>query len=264
VFVAQAWPESRGRRGWGDQWFDVRPFFGARPINVGDRERRLSVLAGGALVALALKRRTPASGLAAVVGGFLLYRGATGHCPAYRVADRTRSFDRRKGTGRIADEGSDTRRELGGRRGIHVDASIAVERPVEEVYRFWRDFENLPRFMRHLVMVSTREAGVSHWVARGPAGFPVEWDARIINDIPNKVIGWQSLAGSSISTAGSVNFNETAGGTTVHVRFQYEPPAGRLGAAVAALFGEEPNQTVREDLERLKSALENREMPTTT
>jgi uncharacterized membrane protein len=162
-----------------------------------------------------------------------------------------------RGTGVIADRGSDTRRSLGGARGVHVDASVTIRRPIAEVFRFWRDFENLPRFMGHLEEVSSREAGVSHWVARGPAGLRMEWDARIINEVDNERIGWQSLEGSMISTAGSVTFSETALGTTIRVRFQYQPPGGKLGAAVARLFGEEPNHTVREDLGRLKEILES-------
>jgi uncharacterized membrane protein len=127
---------------------------------------------------------------------------------------------------------------------------------VDQVYRFWRNFENLPKFMKHLDAVAMREAGVSHWVARGPAGTKVEWDARIINEIDNKLIGWQSLEGSMVSTAGSVNFRETYGGTDVRVHLQYNPPAGKLGAAVAWLFGEEPNVQIREDLQRFKHLME--------
>src|SRR3982751_3535037 len=100
--------------------------------------------------------------------------------------------------------------------------------------------------MEHLESVSTREAGVAHWRAKAPAGMSVEWDARIINEVDNKVIGWQSLEGSTVSTAGSVNFDQDAHGTKVTVHLQYGPPAGRLGAAIARLFGEEPNQTIRE------------------
>ena len=161
-----------------------------------------------------------------------------------------------KGTGYIADRNSDTRAQLGGSRGIHVEASVTIGRPVSELYRFWRNFENLPTFMEHLESVSQREEGVSHWVAKGPAGMKVEWDARIINDVQNKVIGWQSLTGSTVSTAGSVNFDEEPGGTRVTVHLQYHPPGGTLGAAVARLFGEEPNQTIREDLDRFKQLME--------
>jgi len=109
------------------------------------------------------------------------------------------------------------------------------------------------------IEVAQREAGISHWVAKGPAGTRVEWDARIINDIPNRVIAWQSLEGSMVSTAGSVNFESAPRGTIVRVHFQYNPPAGKVGAAVAWLFGEEPNIQVREDLRRFKEVMEGRQ-----
>src|SRR5688572_18739668 len=117
--------------------------------------------------------------------------------------------------------------------------------------------------MRHLESVAMREAGISHWVARGPAGMKVEWDARIINEIDNKLIAWQSLEGSTIATAGSVNFDETEHGTRVRVHLQYSPPGGKLGAAVATIFREEPTLQVRDDLRRLKALLEAGEIPTT-
>jgi len=234
-------------------------------VNVGRTERWLSMIAGGALAALALKRRTRASGAAAIAGAELIYRGATGHCHLYQAlgVNRAESLAFERGTGIIADRGSDTRRRLGGRRGIHVEESVTINRPIAEVYRFWRNFENLPKFMKHLEMVATREEGISHWVAKGPAGTSAEWDARIINEVENQVIGWQSLDGSTISTAGSVNFDETEHGTMVRVRLQYNPPAGKLGSAVAWLFGEEPSQQVHEDLRRFKALLETGEIPTT-
>ena len=235
-------------------------------VNVGRIERWLSLIAGGALIAYAIKRRGSASQPAALAGAALMHRGATGHCYAYQAlgithAPYARAFDR--GTGIVADRGSDTRHRLGGRRGIHVDESVTINRPIAEVYRFWRNFENLPRFMQHLQAVSMREEGISHWVAKGPAGTTVEWDARIINDVDNKVIGWQSLEGSTVATAGSVNFDETDRGTVVRVRLQYSPPAGKLGSAVAWLFGEEPGIQIHDDLRRFKALLETGEIPTT-
>jgi uncharacterized membrane protein len=218
------------------------------------------------LAAYALKRRELPGGAAAIAGAALLYRGATGHCDVYHVLGINHANGesaREYGTGVLADRGSDTRAQLGGLRGIHVEESVTINRPLAELYRFWRDFENLPTFMNHLESVSTREEGVSHWTATGPAGMRVEWDARIINEVPNKVIGWQSLDGSTISTAGSVNFDEDPHGTRVTVHLQYNPPGGRLGAAVAWMFGEEPNQTIREDLRRFKQLMEAGEIPTT-
>ena len=234
-------------------------------INVGRTERWLSVIAGGALALYALKRRTPAGGAAALTGSVLLHRGATGHCHLYQAlgVNRAGRHAGELGTGVMADRGSDTRARLGGSRGTHVDEAVTINRPVAEVYRFWRSFENLPRFMRHLESVAMREAGISHWVARGPAGTTVEWDARIIHDVENKLIGWQSLDGSDVASAGSVNFEETPDGTRVRVRLQYSPPAGKLGSAIAWLFGEEPGQQIREDLRRFKALLETGEIPTT-
>jgi uncharacterized membrane protein len=225
-------------------------------------ERWLSIAAGGALAAYGLKRRELPGGAAAIAGAALLYRGATGRwVPGM---NRGNGYGERMfGTGVIADRDSDTRAELGGRRGIHVEESVTINRPISELYRFWRDFENLPTFMNHLESVTMREEGISHWVAKGPAGMNVQWDARVINEVPDKVIGWQSLTGSTISTAGSVNFDEDRHGTRVTVHLQYSPPAGRVGAAVAKLFGEEPNQTIREDLRRFKQLMETGEIPTT-
>ena len=231
--------------------YDVRSFRRSH-VNVGRTERWISVVAGGALAAYGLRRRSTPGGAAALAAAVLLYRGATGQCHVYQAL----GVDSGKGTGAIADRHSDTRQRLGGLRGIHVDASITIRRPLADVFRFWRDFENLPRFMEHLEEVAAREAGISHWVARGPAGLRIEWDARVINELENRLIAWQSLEGSMVATAGSVNFSESVLGTTLRVRFQYDPPGGKLGAAVARLFGEEPNQTVQKDLQRLKQILE--------
>jgi uncharacterized membrane protein len=218
-------------------------------------------VAGAILAGWALKRRDQAGGTAALGAAVLLYRGMTGHCHVYDAIGVDHGSN--DGTARVADRYSDTRRRLGGARGIHVDESVTINKPIAEVYRFWRNFENLPTFMQHLDAVAVRDEGISHWVAKGPAGTRVEWDARIINEVDNQVIGWQSLEGATVATAGSVNFDETDHGTLVRVHLQYDPPAGRLGALVARLFGEEPNQTIREDLRRFKRLLETGEIPTT-
>jgi len=235
-------------------------------VNVGRVERWLSMAAGGALAAYALKRREVPGGAAAIAGAALLYRGATGHCDLYQALGINRSDARNSGgygTGVIADRGSDTRTQLGGNRGIHVEESVTINRPLADLYRFWRDFENLPKFMNHLESVAMLDEGVSHWVAKGPAGMRVEWDARIINEVPNKVIGWQSLDGSTISTAGSVNFDQDAHGTRVTVHLQYSPPGGKVGASIARLFGKDAETEIREDLRRFKQLVETGEVPTT-
>jgi len=230
-------------------------------INVGDAERWVSIAAGSLLAAYGLARRDAVGGAAVMGGAALLFRGGSGYCALYEAMDVDHA--RQRGTGRVADRQSDTRRRLGGANGIHVEQTVTINKPVNEVYRFWRDLENLPKFMVNLETVAEREEGVSHWVARGPAGLRVEWDARIINDIENRVIGWQSLEGSTVATAGSVTFEETDRGTRVRVHLQYNPPGGRAGALVAKLLGDDPDSSVREDLRRFKRLLETGEIPTT-
>ena len=144
-------------------------------------------------------------------------------------------------------------------QGIRVDADITIDKPREEVYSFWRQLENLPRFMQHIRSVSAIDSRHSHWVAEGPGGKTVEWNAEIINDQPNDLIGWKSLLGSDVETAGSVHFKPLRGNqaTIVRVELQYLPPAGAVGAAFAKLMGNDPDKQVKEDLARLKQALES-------
>jgi uncharacterized membrane protein len=156
----------------------------------------------------------------------------------------------------------ETKEVLAGRGGVHVEERVEIARPVHEVYRFWRHLPNLPRFMHHLQSVTmTSDGRLSHWVARAPLGTTVEWNAEVVNDVEDQVIGWRSLNGADVVSAGSVNFRPVADGraTEVCVKLQYEPPAGRLGAAVARWLGEEPARQISEDLGRLKRTME--EMP---
>jgi uncharacterized membrane protein len=134
-----------------------------------------------------------------------------------------------------------------------------------ELYRYWRDFENLPRIMRHLKSVKKVDEKKSHWVVDAPMGRTVEWDAEIINDEPGSVIAWRSLAGAGVDNAGSVRFVPAPGnrGTEVRVNIDYIPPAGQVGAFVARLFGKNPKQEIQEDLRRFKQMMEAGEAPTT-
>jgi uncharacterized membrane protein len=145
---------------------------------------------------------------------------------------------------------------------MRVAKAITVNRSPEEVYRFWRDFENLPRFMRHLESVRTTGPGRSQWKATAPAGATVEWDAEVTEDRPNEAISWRSLPGASVENRGTVRFRPAPGGrgTEVRVEFEYAPPGGALGAAVAKLFGEEPDQQVAGDLKRFKQVMETGEV----
>jgi uncharacterized membrane protein len=125
------------------------------------------------------------------------------------------------------------------------------------VYQFWRNFENLPRFMDHLESVTVLDENRSHWVAKAPAGTRVEWDAVIHNEIQNELIAWRSLPKADVNNAGSVHFNSAGDGATeVRVVLSYQPPAGKLGAVVAKLLGEEPSTQVDDDLRRFKQVME--------
>lgn len=221
-----------------------------RHTNVGGTERWLSAAAGAGLLLAALSRRDRNGAVAGITGGVLLFRGVSGYCPVNAALGRNSS--------------TDTRVALGGSGGIHVRQSVTIGRPLVELWEFWRNLENLPRFMDHLESVRTTGPGRSHWVAKAPAGMRVEWDAEIINEVEHQVIGWRSLPGSQVTSAGSVNFDDAGEdrGTRVTVHLQYEPPGGRLGALFARLFGEEPSQQIREDLRRLKQLLEAGENPT--
>ncbi len=140
-----------------------------------------------------------------------------------------------------------------------VEETVTIYRPVSEVYTYWRNLENLPHFMDHLVEVRAIDRVHSRWVARGPLGVRVEWDAEVINDIPPTLLSWKSMGDSDVVSAGSVRFKPVGEhGTEVRVKLQYDPPAGKLGATVAALLGEDPQHQIAEDLRVFKQHAGNR------
>jgi uncharacterized membrane protein len=222
--------------------------------NIGDAERWGSMAAGLGLVAYGLSRRRTSGWIVAGFGALLFQRGVSGHCQTYELLGIN-----------TAGTGEDTRRALGGSAGVIVEESVTINQPIEILYRFWRNLENLPRFMRHLESVERITDTLSRWRARGPAGTTVEWNAEIINEVPNQVIGWRSIEDSDVVSAGSVNFDDAGPGrgTRVRVRLQYSPPGGIVGAAVAKLLGRDPGSEIREDLRQFKQIVEGGEVPTT-
>jgi len=218
----------------------------ANNINVGYTERMAGAVGGPLLALYGLTRGMPGGFLLAASGGYLFYRSITGHCPIYQAAGIT--------TARSASEL------------LHAEQSVTINRPAEDLYRFWHDFANLPRFMKHLESVTVSSDQRSHWMATGPAGTKVKWDAEITEDRPNELIAWRSLAGADVANSGTVRFEPATGGrgTVVRVVLDYSPPAGALGAAVAKLFGEAPQQQIEGDLRRFKNLMEAGEIPTTT
>jgi len=223
-------------------------------INVGETERMVSLVGGPALALFGLSRRNPGGIALAALAGWLFYRGFTGHDPVYDAIGVNTAV-----TG-LSDMVS-----VPHGHGVRVDKTVMIDRPITEVYNFWHNFENLPRFMNHLEAVQVIDDKRSHWVAKGPAGVKVEWDAEIINEVPNEVIGWRSTENSTVENAGSVRFRPAPAGhgTEVKVNLKYNPPAGKVGAAVAKLFGEEPDIQLDEDLHRLKQLMETGSASTT-
>src|SRR5688572_18829012 len=218
-------------------------------VNVGRIERVASAIGGGALVGYAITNRTKTGIALGLLGAGLLYRGATGQCEAYRSLGINTAED-------VPSE--DVARD------VHIEKAITVSSTPKELFRFWRDYENLPRFMEDLESVTELDETRSHWVANGPGGKKVEWDAEIYNEKENELIAWRSLPGADITNAGSVHFEEAPGhGTYIKVVLNYNPPGGKAAALFAKLFGKEPGQLVEHNLRRLKQLIETGEIPTT-
>jgi uncharacterized membrane protein len=189
-----------------------------------------SYVGGGALTAFGISRKSFVGAALAAAGGYLIYRAAANQ----------------RGPSRV-----------------HVQRTVTIMKPVAEVFSYWRNFENLPRIMTHLESVQPGEGRYSHWVARGPANTRVEWDAEIIDERQNEFIVWRSCAGADIENRGSVQFFSTLNGegTEIAVALDYAPPAGKAGTLFARLFGEDPEQQIREDLRAFKALIEAGEVP---
>ena len=226
--------------------------------NVGQGERKVSLAAGAILSVFGLARRDLPGLLMAAVGGGLVYRGATGHCHAYEamgVDTNDGQSHALLGNGKPADEG------------VHVEETFLIDKPAEELYKFWRNLENLPAIMTHLESVKVLDERRSHWIATAPkiVGGSIEWDAQITEDMPNSRIAWQSDPDSELSNRGSVEFVKAPGdrGTIVRVEMEYRPPAGQLGALIAKLFGNDPQSLIREDVRNFKRIMEIGDVLTT-
>jgi uncharacterized membrane protein len=220
----------------------------AMPTNLNDVERVVSAAVGVGLLAAPV-RGLPGL-LAKFAGGALLLRGATGHCMGYQMLGL--SSCERRGDNR-------TRAEISVPHdaGVRVEETVVVgRRTPDEVYRFWRDYANLPKFQGMVTEVRDLGGGRSHWVGTAPGGLTLEWDAELIGDEPGRLISWRSLPGGDLGTAGSVHFDGVPGGTRVHVNVKFDPPGGKLAHAVAKLLGQDPATQTRRDLQTLKQLLE--------
>lgn len=224
-------------------------------INVDDTERIWSA-AGGALLAMYGLRRGSFSGLVlATLGGFMVYRGASGYCPMNQALGRNTAEPK------VEDKAMDS---------IEITKSLTINKPRKEVYAFWRKLENLPQFMFHLSEVRQLDNKRSHWVAKLSDGLlaktlgTVEWDAEILEEVKNERLVWKSVADARIDNAGEVRFVDAPNGqgTEVHAVIKYRPPAGQLGGAIMKLFNPAFEEMVKQDLRRFKQLLETGEITT--
>lgn len=215
--------------------------------NVGLAERWISGAAGVALIAFALGRQRLRLVLVPVGLG-LVQRALTGRCEFKRALAGIAARDERRG-GPVAG--------LEGGAGRKIEQTVTIQRSPSELYHFWRQFDNLPRFMDNLESVTVLDDLRSHWVAKGPLGTRVAWDAEIHNEIEDELIAWRSLPGADVDQAGSVHFTPTPDGAAeVRVVIRYAAPGGRLGEAVAHVVGDDPERQVADDLRRFKQVME--------
>lgn len=208
-------------------------------INVGQTERWMSMISGVGLAIYGLTRESALSKAAlSGLGGYLFYRGQTGHCAVYNAL------------------GIDTSIRAGG---VSIEKTITINRSPEDVYRFWHNFENLPRFMEHLESVRVLDERRSHWVASVPGGINFEWDAEMTEDIPNERISWRSLANAEVQNQGTVEFRRVPGGTRLMFKASYQIP-GVVGGASAGMFRFLSEKQLERELNQFKNLIESREM----
>lgn len=216
-------------------------------VNIGRLERLACGVLGGSMAVAGLARFS-ARGLLLAGGGMLLvYRAATGRSRLYRGLHISGSIKGRRPEAPIPYQ-----------TGIKVEGVVTVSRPPQELYEFWKNPENLLLFMDHLKSVTSTGNGRAHWVTEGPLGTDIQWDSEIINDRPGELIGWQSIPGSQVANAGSVNFTPVDHGrrTKVKLVLEYKPVGGPLGAAINVLAGKNPKHQIERDLRRFKNLME--------
>jgi uncharacterized membrane protein len=221
--------------------------------NVGETERTISALIGGGLLLRSLMRPSwLMGGIGALIGAVLIHRGVTGRCALYGTIGVNTADDQ--------DTSTLGRRKVQTGRAIKIEHSISINRSPQDLFRFWRNVENLPKVMKHVRSVEAVNDRLSHWVVETIPGAPsVEWDAEIINEVKDERIGWRTLHGASVTHAGSVEFQaEGDGGSTrLTVTLQYDPPAGPIGATIASWLGQDPKSQIAEDLSRFKEQMES-------
>lgn len=223
----------------------MRNFFQMIDTNVSPVERGISLLGGAFCLYDALGKKKK-NYLEAVLSAYLLYRGISGNCAFYTALGKTKPNN--------------------SSRNVNVRRSLRIDKPVEEVYDFWRNLENLPLFMEHLSRVEQLENGESFWEMKLPGDFGhITWKSEIVKERPYDFLGWRSLAGSSIQNAGKIEFHPLPEGRTeLSVVITYHAPGGLAGEGAARMFHPLLRSIVAQDIENFRSYIEDDFSPKTT
>jgi len=203
--------------------------------NVGATERLISVFAGALLLGKSWKNPFKQRFL---VGAYLAYRGFSGHCLLYDQL----SIDGTKP------------------QAVNVRGEFEVERPTEEVYSYWRNLNNLPGSLKHLLDVKMIDEHTSEWKSKILGNLlPVDWKAEIVKDEPGYLIGWRSTSDSVLKHVGKVEFEKTADGlgTLLRIVISYHPPAGGLGVGVARLLNPYFERLLTSEIKTFKHKIES-------
>jgi uncharacterized membrane protein len=205
-------------------------------VNVSTIERVAMIAAGSYLLYKALSGKKK-SIVQSIAGGTMLVRGISGYCPVYDLVENSKKLS-----------GSN----------VNIRTSLRVDKPVDEVYDFWRKLDNLPKFMKHLSSVKELNNLTSEWTAKGPAGIgSLTWKAEILMDEPGKILSWHSLPGSSVDNAGKINFKQVdANSTELDIVISYHAPLGVAGEAAAKLLNPIFEKFVKSDIENFRKYME--------
>jgi len=240
--------------------------WGIRDKNVGDAERLVCLVSGGALAAYALRRREQRSVALALLGAELIRRGATGHCYIFKALGIRTADDAGRIPPRAPGEVVSDAATVDARRAVKIERRIRIARPRAELFAVLRNFARLAEIIPDFQSVVPLGDARSHWVARVPRDGQVEWNAEIINEIPGELIAWKTVGAPDLSHAGSVHFKDLSNGrgTEIRVVLDYEPPGGLLGVSLETVtrgLGHAADAKIRENLQRFKTMMESEATP---